>query len=422
MSIFKNGIFTRLFLASLASQLGTTIGNMAFAFYLLDRFAHQPNLAAAAELMYALPTLFVFLFTGVLADRVNRQKIAIWSDWIRAGLTVLLLIAVFYNSLFVIFLILFLRAGVSKFFAPAEMAILQGVLQKEEYQKAAGLNQMLFSVFMIFGMGMGALAYQTIGIQGAVVIDGISFVISALLIQWCRISQEVNLPNGPAKMKDLYPAASLRDFREGLLYVGQNKLLLSIIIGFFFFGFINGALAIIPLYSMKFKLEPEHYQWYASLFSIFVGIGFIIGSSIGTMIANKVKPYVTIIFGLFVTGLLIGSMGYISNTWIYFLFTVLTGAFLAPLNVAFAGWLPSIVDPKLMGRVNGLIEPVMMLAQSAALGVIAAISPTILPSPDGIYLLIGIVLLAVGIYYLIVLPALSRKNEASLSTEAEIKA
>lgn len=72
MDIFKNRNFVRLFFAALASQMGTTVGNMAFAFYLLDHFSHQPAYATLAELMYSLPTVFVFL----------------WSVWSQTGLIV----------------------------------------------------------------------------------------------------------------------------------------------------------------------------------------------------------------------------------------------------------------------------------------------------------------------------------------------
>ncbi len=60
MEILKNRNFTRLFAASLTSQMGTILGNMAFVFYLLDRFSDQPGYATAAELMSALPSVFAF--------------------------------------------------------------------------------------------------------------------------------------------------------------------------------------------------------------------------------------------------------------------------------------------------------------------------------------------------------------------------
>lgn len=50
--LFRNRNFTKMFLATIASQFGTIVGNMAFAFYLLDRYSSHPGYASLAELMY----------------------------------------------------------------------------------------------------------------------------------------------------------------------------------------------------------------------------------------------------------------------------------------------------------------------------------------------------------------------------------
>ncbi|MBZ4317771.1 hypothetical protein LAM21_25495, partial [Mycobacterium tuberculosis] len=75
--------------------------------------------ATLAELMYSLPTLFVFFLVGVVADRFDRKKVAENCDWIRAFLTVILFGSLFLNSIPLIFFLLFLRSAVTKFFYPA---------------------------------------------------------------------------------------------------------------------------------------------------------------------------------------------------------------------------------------------------------------------------------------------------------------
>lgn len=194
--LFRNPVFTRLFLANFASQLGTVVGNMAFAYYLVDHFSTRPALAATAELMYSLPTLAVFWLVGVIADLLDRARIAVYSDWIRAGLTLLLLVALHFGLLTLCFLLLFLRSAVAKFFGPAEMGLLQGSIGREQYVQAAGLNQMIMGLFMLFGMSLGAFAYRFLGIEGALLIDGISFLLSGLLILSCRFHEDVRMPGG----------------------------------------------------------------------------------------------------------------------------------------------------------------------------------------------------------------------------------
>ncbi|GAE48318.1 macrolide-efflux protein [Mesobacillus boroniphilus JCM 21738] len=57
-----------------------------------------------------------------------------------------------------VFAVLFLRSAVPRFFFPAEHGMVQGILKKEDYTTAAGLNQLVMSLFMLFGNGLGVLA------------------------------------------------------------------------------------------------------------------------------------------------------------------------------------------------------------------------------------------------------------------------
>ncbi|MFP3394689.1 MFS transporter, partial [Brevibacillus sp. SIMBA_076] len=75
---------------------------------------------------------------------------------------IVLFVVIYFNSLPLIFLILFIRSAITKFFYPAEASLVQAILNKDQYAKAAGLNQMLFSLFMVFGVGIGAIMYKTI--------------------------------------------------------------------------------------------------------------------------------------------------------------------------------------------------------------------------------------------------------------------
>lgn len=128
--IFKNTSFTRLFIANVTSQMGSVIGLTAFMFYILDRFSEQPAYATVTELMFSLPTLVVFFLVGVVADRMDRQKIAYYCEMIAAVLSLFVLGAVLIGWMPLIFMMLFLRSAVQKFFFPAEQGILQGVLKK----------------------------------------------------------------------------------------------------------------------------------------------------------------------------------------------------------------------------------------------------------------------------------------------------
>ncbi|URN93889.1 MAG: MFS transporter [Candidatus Pristimantibacillus lignocellulolyticus] len=398
MEVLKNKNYVKLFFASLTSQLGTILGNMAFVFYLLDRFSEQPAYANAAELMYALPSLFVFFIVGVIADRFDRVKIAEYSDWIRMVLTIFILIAIVLDMLALVFVLIFLRSAVSKFFIPAQIALVQGILQDKQLMQAAGLNQMVSGVFVVFGMGLGAAAYLYLGIAWAIVIDGISMVISALLIRSCNISLEVRLPNGKTNWRSLDFRTVTLDFMIGIKYILRYRLLLSIVLGYFVFGLINGTLTVLPVFTLKYKLVPDNYEQYMALFAAFLGAGFFIGSIIGSKALQKFKPHIVINTGLFLISVLAIVFGFITNIWVYLLFVTVVGACIAPVNIALGGWLPQIVAADKMGRVGAWIEPIMMLAQSIALGLVLLLYPKMI-NLESIYFGLAGIAFILFVYY-----------------------
>lgn len=64
------------------------------------------------------------------------------------------------------------------------MGLLQGSIGHDQYVQASGLNQIVMGMFMLFGMSLGATAYHFVGIEGAIIADGASFLISGLLLAW----------------------------------------------------------------------------------------------------------------------------------------------------------------------------------------------------------------------------------------------
>jgi len=67
--------------------------------------------------------------------------------------------------------------------------------------------------------------------------------------------------------------------------------------------------------------------------------------------------------------------------------------------------MPSIVDPKLMGRVQGWIDPLMMLSQTITLAFIGIAFQKFL-SIEALFCIVGAALMLPAVYYMIVLPKL----------------
>ncbi|MBM7586382.1 MFS family permease [Bacillus pakistanensis] len=408
--IFSKPIFVKLFIANITSHLGSVIGVTAFMFYLLDRFSNQPMYATLTELMHSLPTLFVFFLVGVFADRLDRQKIAYHCDTICAFLSIVLLGVLYIGWMPLIMAVLFLQSAIQKFFFPAEQGILQGILSKDDYSTAAGLNQMVMSLFMLFGNGIAILIYWLSGIYGAIIFDALTFIISAIFIRKCSVPEEVRLPNGYHSLKDLNIKFVMKDFIVGIQYIINSKLLMALISGFLVFGIVNGGFTVMPIFILKYKLAPESYEEYSILLGVAFGAGVLIGSFIATTLLQKFKFHQMIIIGLLFSGSLIILSSFASQTWIFLGVIFISALGLPFVNIAIGGWMPSIVEPKMMGRVQGWISPLMMVSQSITLGFLAWSFPSIL-SIEMLYWIVGGCLIIVGIFYSVILPKYIKGNQ-----------
>ncbi|WP_307891928.1 MFS transporter [Bacillus swezeyi] len=402
-SIFQNKNYALLFLASFTSQMGGIIGLTALLFYLLDRFSEQPAYATTTELMLSLPALAVFFLVGVFADKFDRQKIAKNCDWICAALSILLLFSLYIEWLPFTFAVLFLRNAVKSFFTPAQTSLIQGILSEGEYSVAVGLNQMVASLFMLFGNGLGVFCYWTLGVEGAVMVDAASFVVSGLLIQACRITKEVRMPNGKHSIRQLNVGSVWKDFKLGLSYILNHKLLLALVSGFSLFGVVNGGLSVMQVFILKYKLAPRNYEEMSILLGIVFGAGFLLGSIAASILSQKLKLHHLLILALIVSGSATISGALVSNIWLYMVSSCLIALSLPSINVAIGGWIPSIVNPKMMGRVQGWVNPLMMLSQSLTLLFIAGLYPAFI-ALESLYWLVGGSLIVVGVFYMIILP------------------
>jgi MFS transporter, DHA3 family, macrolide efflux protein len=405
--IFRNKNYRLLFFANFTSQFGTVTGLVAFMFYILDRFSSQPVYATITEMMYALPILFIFFLTGVIADRFDRQKIAVNCDLINALLSVLILLSIMVDFLPLVFVLLFIRSAISKFFNPAQSALLQGVLSKEDYPVGIGINQMFASLFFITGSGIGAIVFWGIGIKGAILIDAISFLISGWLISKCSLTQEVRLPNGRSRLKDLSFDSVKKDFISGIQYSLQNKIVLCLLSGILILGITNGAQSVMHIFLMKYKLAPQNYEQVQVFLAAALGAGILIGSIVATRLSKKWPLYSMIIASFIGTGFVLFSQANTNTIWLYVCLQFVQGFSIPVCNIAYFGWLGQIVDKKMMGRVQGLITPLMMLTITLMQGFIAFAFPKYI-AVEVIFYIAGGASLLLGFFYLVSLPPLAK--------------
>jgi len=180
----RNRDFRRLYLASVISLGGDwflLVALFGLVLHLSGPFAIG-FLVAAQE----IPFFLMSPLGGVLADRVNRKRLMVVCDAVRAFLCLGFLLVRDEGSLWAAFVLLGAISSFSAAFDPASSAALPNVVEPEDLATANALNGSVWGTMLAVGAALGGLVAATLGRDAAIAIDAASFALSGLLIAGVR--------------------------------------------------------------------------------------------------------------------------------------------------------------------------------------------------------------------------------------------
>jgi MFS family permease len=197
------------------------------------------NLIASASLIalltksgFAVGSLFVvrmlapFLVSpiaGVVADRYNRKNILIITDITRAITVFCFLFVRDAGHVWLLYALTVLQLGISGFFFPTRNAILPDLTSPRELGSANALSSATWSVMLALGAAIGGLVSGIWGIYPAFIIDGLTFLLSAVLIAQIRLDLSPDLDTS-----DKTVGAALKQYLAGLHYLGRHMDILFV--------------------------------------------------------------------------------------------------------------------------------------------------------------------------------------------------
>ena len=190
----KRRDFRLLFLATLASSIGTWLAFVALVVDVYDRSGSAAWVSALLVAEFA-PLVVVGVLAGPLLDRLPRRGTLVATDLIRAALFAVLPFTT--SELQIVLLALAIGAATS-IFRPGVYAGLPTLVDgDDELPHANGLLQSAENVTMALGPLLGGLLVAWVGTDPAYLVNTASFVVSGALILSVRRSMEEG--RGPAE-------------------------------------------------------------------------------------------------------------------------------------------------------------------------------------------------------------------------------
>lgn len=197
LSLLKNPNVAKMFFAYLVSYTGTAMAPIAMAFGVLELTGSTRD----AAIVIAAPTLAaigVLLIGGVIADRTSRQRV-IFSAEVLAMLAQLCLAGLFLSgtaTIPLLALFMLINGVAIAFHAPAATGFIIQLVDKEDLQTANALLGTARNGAMAGGAALGGVLVAAFGAGITLLIDAISFGISALLV--LSLTARVQIPPAAA--------------------------------------------------------------------------------------------------------------------------------------------------------------------------------------------------------------------------------
>jgi MFS family permease len=249
------------------SLIGTWIQTVAQS-WLVFELTNSAFLLGLVGFLGSIPLFLLSLFGGVVADRMNKRIILIFTQtafmvlaFVLAALTQARLITPFQ-----IMLIAVLNGMVMAFDGPSRQAMVVELVGKEHVLNAIALNSIAFNSSRIIGPAFAGILVAAIGMSGCFYINGISFLAVIIALFLIRIK---GIPKNDKNN------SAIKDFKEGLKFIKNNRIILILIIMVGFISLFGISYAILMPIFARDVLEVG-----------VKGLGFLMSSAgVGALIA-----------------------------------------------------------------------------------------------------------------------------------------
>jgi MFS family permease len=397
-------VYRRFLLSSMVGTTGSFMQATAQGWLVLV-LTNSPALLGLAGAVAGLPTLFLAVFAGVLADRVDRRRLLVITNGSAASFA--LVLAILTTSGLVEYwhvLVLAFLAGLAfTVQLPAAQAVVSTIVDRKTIGSAVALNSAQYNFLRILAPALAGLFIAAGSLALGFWVNAVALAFVALII--------ARLPIPDLRSADRVQAAIWRDLQDGLRYVAADRVLfVLVLLPAVPALFVLNYLTFIPLYARDILGTGP-----AGLGLLTGGIG--VGALIGALSLASLRP----------SGgsgrLVLGSLGIVGASLIVFAvsrslpLSMLALALIGGFQVNFYSTTNTLIQVLVPARLRGRVLSLYMLT-SIGLIPIANLLGGALAEAFGVEVVLaagGLLTIAVAASTAILEPRLGRLRAAHLS-------
>ena len=274
------------------SSIGTWMQNVAQSWLVLE-LSNSARMLGLDAFLGSIPIVLFSLIGGVVADRMDRRRLLILSQWIQLSCAFFLAFLIYVHIVRVwhIFILSFLTGTAQAFGGPAYSALVPTLVDREDLPNAIALQNIQFNLARVIGPVLGGIAYTTLGYTWCFSLNGISFLAPIVSLTLLRIKF---IPEKAA-------VSVLTSMQQGFGFIrNQGAMVALIVLAFCMTALGVPLLTFLPVIAKDVFHSGLNPAIFTTLLAV-SGAGAVVGSlvvaSLGN-IANKGRVALTMLICL----------------------------------------------------------------------------------------------------------------------------
>jgi MFS family permease len=343
--------FRLLWFGAFTSSSGTWLQETALAWILLQ-LTNDPAYLGYNGFLATAPILIFTLIGGVLADRFDRRRILLTSQWSQLIFAFTLAALAFFKVPAMLLVssalaLSFLTGCVQAFGGPAYQSLVPMLVDKKDLSNAIALNSIQFQLARVVGGSIGSLPFaiiadQMIAASVSFGLNGLSFVAVIFALMSLSVRHIPPAPTGGMR----------HQLREGLNFVWRQEALRSLTFLAFASTFLGMQVTIfIAAFARDiFKVGASGNFRMVAVTGAGAVVGALTVAGLGN-VTNKGRKALLMQIGF---GLMIIAFTLTRSVWVAYGILFVAGIFMMILFALIMSLVQLIVSDEMRGRVMSI--------------------------------------------------------------------
>jgi predicted MFS family arabinose efflux permease len=337
---FQYRDFRLMWIGACTSSIGTWMQNLAQSWLVLS-LSNSPFLLGLDAFLGGIPIFLFSLVGGVIADRMDRRKVLLGSQYVQMSCAFLLTLLIGFHVVRVwhILCVSFITGLAQAFGGPAYQALIPTLVKKEDMPNAIALQTIQFNVARVIGPAIGGLALTQLGEKWCFGLNGLSFLAPIISLTIVQPSFQ------PQKTADSIFGA----MKEGFQFVRRQGAMEALMV----LAFMMTALGV-PVLTFLPVVAKKVFQGGPFVFTLFLsasGIGSILGALTIAAFSNLRHKGRAALLMLIILGAAIAGFAVSRSLWLSCVMLFISGASLIAVFTLVNALVQLITTNEMRGRV-----------------------------------------------------------------------